>query len=290
MVHVMQFHSYSATMNGARDTGKLRSIAANIRLRDLQMVYEAGAGHIGGDMSAADILTALFFNVLRYDAANPAWADRDRFVLSKGHSAGILYVTLAAAGFFDPAELSTFLKPDSRLNGHPNRTKVAGVETNTGPLGHGLPVSVGVAKAAKLTGRDYRTFVLVGDGELQEGSNWEAAMAANQHRLDNLTVIVDRNRLQQGARTEETNSLEPLADRWRAFGWSVAEVDGHDYDQLIDAFEALPMALGKPNCIIAHTQKGRGISFMTDRVEWHHKVPNSEQYAAAREELERAAE
>src|SRR5262245_351078 len=173
-------------------------------------------------MSAIDILTTLYFHVLRYDPTKPLAPERDRFILSKGHCAGALYVTLAEAGFIERAELSTFLKPDSRLNGHPNRTKVPGVETNTGPLGHGLPVAVGMAKAAKISRASWRTYVLTGDGELQEGSNWEAAMAAAQFKLDNLTLIIDRNRLQQGARTETTNALEPLADKWRAFGWSVS--------------------------------------------------------------------
>jgi transketolase len=264
---------------------RLARIANRIRLRDLEMVFAAKAGHIGGDMSAIDVLTTLYFHVLRYDPARPLAPERDRFVLSKGHCAGALYVTLAEAGFFDPAELATFLAPESRLNGHPNRVKVPGVETNTGPLGHGLPVAVGMAKAAKLSKAFWRTYVMTGDGELQEGSNWEAAMAAAQFKLDNLTLIIDRNRLQQGARTEATNALEPLADKWRAFGWSVREINGHDFGELISALSPDAAEAGRPTCIIAHTNKGEGISFMRDKVEWHHKVPSAGEYEQARREL-----
>jgi transketolase len=176
------------------------------------------------------------------------------------------------------------------LNGHPDRNKVPGVEANTGPLGHGLPIAVGAAKAAKMTGGSWRTFVLTGDGELQEGSNWEAAMAASQFGLDNLILIIDRNRLQQGDSTESTIALEPLADRWRAFGWAVREVDGHDVDQLIGTFRSVPFQSGSPNCVIANTRKGRGVSFMEDRVEWHHGVPTDAQLAAALAELGEEAE
>jgi transketolase len=271
-----------ANLKGLID--RLNRIATRIRLRDLEMVYEAKAGHIGGDMSAIDILTTLYFEVLRYNAAKPLAPERDRFVLSKGHCAGALYVTLAEAGFIPQEELATFLKPESRLNGHPNRTKVPGVETNTGPLGHGLPIAVGMAKAAKISKAAWRTYVLTGDGELQEGSNWEAAMAAAQFKLDNLTLVIDRNRLQQGARTEATNALEPLADKWRAFGWLVKEVNGHDYGELVAALSSDATG-GQPLCIIAHTIKGQGISFMCDKVEWHHKVPSAAEYELARREL-----
>jgi transketolase len=210
--------------------------------------------------------------------------DRDRFILSKGHCSAALYSTLAEAGFFPRATLKEFMKPLSMLNGHPNRIKVPGVEANTGPLGHGLPIGVGNAIAAKMDGASWRTFVLTGDGELQEGSNWEAAMAGAHYRLDNLTVIVDRNRLQLGDATEQTMGLEPLADRWRAFGWAVAECDGHDMRALERAFKSVPFEAGKPNCIIAHTHKGRGVSFMEDRVEWHHReIKDAELELALRE-------
>lgn len=260
--------------------------ATRIRMRDLRMVYEAGLGHPGGEFSAIDILATLYFGVLRHDPTRPDDPDRDRFVLSKGHSAAALYTTLAEAGYFDPAELSTFMAPLSRLNGHPDRNKVPGVETNTGPLGHGFPVAVGIALAGTLDGSDRRTFVLTGDGELQEGSMWEAAMAASHYGLDRLTVIVDRNGLQQGDRTESTIRLEPLGDKWRAFGWSVREVDGHDHAALLEALRATPYEPGRPSCLIAHTHKGHGVSFMSDQVAWHHHVPTADEFQRATAELQ----
>jgi transketolase len=177
------------------------------------------------------------------------------------------------------------MKPLSRLNGHPNRTKVPGIETNTGPLGHGLPVAVGCAIGAKMDDASWRTFVVTGDGELQEGSNWEAAMSAGHYKLDNLTLIIDRNRLQQGDWTETTLRLDPLADKWRAFGWAVREVDGHNFEELLSTFKQLPFESSKPNCIIAHTHKGQGVSFMRDLPTWHHRVPNAEEFAQALIEL-----
>jgi transketolase len=275
--------------NKKEKIARLHQLATRIRRRDMQMIHKAKLGHIGGDFSATDILTTLYFEVLKIDPKAPNAPDRDRFILSKGHCAGALYTTLAFAGFFPEAELETFAQPLSNLNGHPNRNKVPGVETNTGPLGHGLPVAVGTAIAAGLTGLNYRVFVITGDGELQEGSNWEAAMSAAHYKLDNLTVIVDRNRLQQGAGTEQTNQLDPVDDKWRAFGWSVREVDGHDYATLLDTFAQVPFEAGKPSCIIANTHKGQGVSFMEDNVAWHHKVPNDAEYAAALKELDAIA-
>ncbi len=272
-----------------RDThriDRLHHLATSVRRRDLEMVYGAKLGHIGGDFSATDILVTLYFSVLRVNPQQPAEPERDRFILSKGHCAGALYTTLAHAGFFPLDELATFAQPLSRLNGHPNRTKVPGVEINTGPLGHGLPVAVGCALGAKMDGAAWRTFVLTGDGELQEGSNWEAALSAAHYRLDNLTVIVDRNGLQQGDFTERTMHLDPLADKWRAFGWPVREVKGHDVGALLDVFDQLPFEWGRPNCIIAHTHKGRGVSFMQDRPAWHHRVPTAEEFAQALRELD----
>jgi transketolase len=263
----------------------LSARANQIRRAALTMIHRAGTGHAGGDLSSADILATLYFAVLKYDPHKPKSPERDRFIMSKGHCSGALYATLAKAGFFPHEELETYMQPLSRLNGHPNCVKTPGVETNTGPLGHGLPVAVGTAIAAKLDGATWRTFVLTGDGELQEGSNWEAAMAAAQYGLDNLTVIVDRNRLQQGDATENTVRLEPLAEKWRAFGWAVAEVDGHDCNALLETFERLPFTAGKPNCVIAHTRKGKGVSFMEDQVGWHHRVPTAEQLAVALREL-----
>jgi transketolase len=260
--------------------------AGRIRRNSLRMVHRARMGHPGSDLSCADILAVLYFHVLRLRPESPRDPDRDRFVLSKGHASAALYATLAERGFFPPEELDTFMQPMSRLNGHPDRNKVPGVEANTGPLGHGLPIAVGMAAAAKLDKARWRTFVLTGDGELQEGSNWEAIMAASHLRLDNLTAIVDRNRLQQGDATEKTVTLEPLAERWGAFGWGVVNVDGHDVEALINAFEELPAVQGRPTCVIAQTHKGRGVSFIEDRVEWHHRVPTDEELAAALQELE----
>lgn len=267
---------------------ELRKIANRIRRRDLQAVFEAGAGHIGGEMSVIDILTALYFHILNVEPAAPLDPDRDRLVLSKGHTACALYVTLAERGFMPKEEISTFLKSHSRLNGHPNRTKVSGVETNTGPLGHGLPVGVGMAMAARLSSASWRTFVVTGDGELQEGSNWEAIMAAAQFKLDNLTLVVDHNRLQQGARVADTNNLAPLAVKLESFDWAVEEIDGHDMEQICKALSPGAVTAGKPKCVIAHTNKGHGISFMSDDVAWHHKVPSAEQYEQAMAELEAA--
>jgi transketolase len=274
-------------MTRAEMTATLQKRAIDVRLRDLEMIHGAGLGHIGSEFSATDILVTLFFGgVLRHDPANPDDPDRDRFVLSKGHSAAALYTTLAMAGYFAEAELDTFIQPLSRLNGHPDRNKVPGVETNTGPLGHGFPVAVGIALSGRLDDADRRTFVLTGDGELQEGSMWEAAMSAAHFKLDKLVCIVDRNRLQQGAPTETTMGLDPLPDKFAAFGWAVREVDGNDPGALLEAFAALPFETDRPNCIIANTTKGKGVSFMEDAIGWHHRVPTDEEYAQAVAELE----
>ena len=268
----------------ASDRDRLLSDTARRTRRSVvRMISDAGQGHIGGDLSVTDILTTLFAYVLRIDPADPGKTGRDRFILSKGHCAAALYSTLAYSGYFSPDALSTFMQPLSELNGHPNRNKIPGVETNTGPLGHGLPVAVGQAVAAKLTGTGARVFAVMGDGEMQEGSNWEALGAASQFGLGNLVAVVDRNRLQQGARTEDTNALDPLDERLASFGCEVRMVDGHDYGQLIDAFR--PSTTGRPVAVIANTTKGKGVSFIEDRVEWHHKVPSAEQTAQALEEL-----
>lgn len=223
------------TADGAQRAAAFAAASRQVRGDVLRTIHHAGLGHVGGDLSVTDILVTLFEGVLRIDPAQPRWAERDRFILSKGHCAAALYATLAACGFFAAERLQHFAANLSPLNGHPNRQKIPGVETNTGPLGHGLPVGVGCAIAAQLAGQHWRTFVVLGDGELQEGSNWEAAMCAAHRQLGSLTAVVDRNRLQQGASTADTNDLDPLADKWRAFGWDVVEVDGHDHAALHEA-------------------------------------------------------
>src|SRR3954452_21949021 len=259
--------------------------ARQIRLQDLKLVHHAGAGHIGGDFSAIDILATLYGAVLNVTPESVDDPERDRFILSKGHVAGALYTTLAAFGVLPVEELATFLKALSRLNGHPNRNKIPGVEANTGPLGHGLPIAVGHAISAKLDVSPRRTYVLTGDGELQEGSNWEAMMAASQYELDRLTVIVDRNRLQQGATTRETHDLDPLSDKAIAFGVSGLKVNVHDHGELLDVLSAVPLRPGKPTFVIAHTHKGHPISFMSNNVAWHHKVPSAAELQQALDEL-----
>ena len=272
-----------AALAPAARADALRPISRHIRAQVLRTIAHAGLGHVGGDLSVTDILVTLFNAVLDIDPANPGWPARDRFVLSKGHCAAALYSTLADCGFFNAARLADFAGNLSPLNGHPNRRKIPGVETNTGPLGHGLPVAVGMAVAAQLRDQAQRTVVVLGDGELQEGSNWEAAMYAAHRRLGGLTAIVDRNRLQQGARIQDTNDLEPLTDKWRAFGWDVHSIDGHSHAELLATLSA--PAGDRPRAVIANTVKGKGISFMEDGVEWHHKVPSADQTLAALKEL-----
>lgn len=262
---------------------QLRASATHIRRQILATIDRAGLGHIGGDFSVTDILVTLFEGVLCIDPAHPAWEKRDRFILSKGHCAAALYAVLASCGYFPPQRLGDFAAAMSPLNGHPNRRKVPGVETNTGPLGHGLPVGVGCATAAQIARQSWRTVVVLGDGELQEGSNWEAAMYAAQRRLGSLTAIVDRNRLQQGASTADTNDLEPLADKWAAFGWETHVIDGHSYAELLAVLGKAPGE--RPCAVIANTIKGKGVSFMENGVEWHHKVPSPAQVEAAMKEL-----
>jgi transketolase len=263
----------------------IRAKALWMRRRAFQMVHAAQLGHPGGDFSAIDVMSVLYFGVMQYDAARPDWAGRDRFIMSKGHATGALYTALCAAGYFPEDWLTTYMQPESRLNGHPNRNYLPGVETNTGPLGHGFPVAVGIAIAGQMTDAPYRTFVLTGDGEQQEGSNWEAAMTAGHRGLNRLTLIIDRNRLQQGAGTEDTIGLDPLDAKYRAFGWEVVELDGHDLTALHAALSADPATRQKPLCIIANTVKGKGVSFMENQASWHHGVPSDAQFAQAMEEL-----
>jgi transketolase len=268
---------------------EIRRQSILIRRRSLAMVHRAGIGHPGGDFSSADLLSVLYFGVLRIDPRDPRAPGRDRFFMSKGHCSGALYAVLAAAGFMPLEKLDTYMTPLSELNGHPDRNRVAGVEASTGALGHGLPIATGAALAARIQGASWRTYVLTGDGELQEGSNWEAAMTAAHYGLDNLTLLIDRNRFQQGDATEDAMRLEPLADKWRAFGWAVAEVDGHDHAELLRTLQNLPIEPGKPNCLLMHTVKGKGVSFMENRVEWHHHVPSDDELHAALKELEETA-
>jgi transketolase len=268
------------------DVTRLNEQANRIRLSAMTMTNHSGLGHTGGDLSAADILATLYLGgILDVNPEEPGWPQRDRFLMSKGHCSGAFYSTLAARGFFPRDMLRTFMEPLSRLNGHPDRNKLPGVEANTGPLGHGLPIAVGVALAARMRGETWRVFVLTGDGELQEGSNWEAAMTAQHYGLDNLVVIVDRNRIQQGDFTETTIRMDPLAAKWAAFGFAVQEIDGHDPAALWQRFSQLPLETGKPSCIIANTIKGKGVSFAENQPAWHHGVPTKEHLAAAAIEL-----
>jgi transketolase len=270
----------------AERTAWLKQQANWIRLSAMRMNHHANLGHTGGDLSSADILATLFLGrILSVDPTQPLWPQRDRFILSKGHGAAAYYSTLAARGFIPLEQLKTYMDPLSMLNGHPDRNKVPGVEANTGPLGHGLPIAVGAALAARMRNESWRAFVLTGDGELQEGSNWEAAMTAQHYGLDNLTVIVDRNRIQQGDFTENTICMEPLAARFEAFGFAVEEIDGHSTDALYNQLTHLPLQAGKPTCIIARTIKGKGVSFAENQPAWHHGVPTREQLAAAAAEL-----
>lgn len=258
--------------------------AVQTRIAVLKMIYMAQGGHIGGAFSCADIVTALYYGVMRVDPTRPDWEERDRFVLSKGHSVETYYAVLADLGFFDQAELATYRAYQSRLIGHPS-SHVPGVEVSTGALGHGLPIGVGMALAGKMDHKDYRVFVLMGDGELAEGSVWEAAMSASHYRLDNLVGIIDRNRLQIGGDTEEVMALENLKAKWEAFGWNAHEADGHDLQGLVDLLHNLQPGGGRPHLVIANTVKGKGVSFMENHKGWHHRVPTDEEYQQALAEL-----
>lgn len=260
------------------------NFAANIRVTALQMVTRAKASHIGGALSITDILAVLYGQVLHVQPDAPDLPARDRFILSKGHCCVSVYAALALRGFFPREELQTYAQNGSRLMSHISH-KVPGVEFSTGSLGHGLPFGTGKALAAKKRGAAWRTFVLLSDGELDEGSNWEAIMFAAHHQLDNLVAIVDYNKLQSLGTNESTLRLEPLADKFAAFGWSVREIDGHDHAALQQALDSVPWEPGKPSMLIAHTTKGKGVSFMENKVEWHYKSPNAEQLAQAIAEI-----
>lgn len=261
----------------------LKIKANQIRQDVINMVCEGNTGHTGSDLSCADILVTLYYKILNVDPKNPDWQDRDRYVQSKGHAVEALWAVLADKGFFPKEELKTFSKYQSRLMGHPNNL-VEGIEMNTGSLGHGLGVSVGMALAAKLDKKTYQVYTMMGDGELAEGSVWEAGMAAAHNKLNNLTAVIDRNGLQITGPSESVMGVEPLAEKWRAFGWQVLEVNGNDIDALVKAFE-FPHEPDKPKMIIAKTTKGKGVSFAENVASWHHHVPTVDEKAAALEEL-----
>ena len=264
---------------------ELEKMAKQLRRHVITMIATAGSGHPGGSLSAADIVTALYFEVMRHDPKNPQWPDRDRFVLSKGHAAPILYAALAECGYFPVEELSTLRKLDSRLQGHTDRTLTPGVEMSAGSLGQGLSYGIGIALAGRLDKRDYQVYVLLGDGECEEGQVWEAAMFAPHHRMDNITAIVDHNDLQLDGRVCDIMGLEPLADKWRAFNWHVLEINGHDISQVLKALKKARETKGKPTVIIAHTVKGKGVSFMENNVDFHGKAPTAQEAEIALKEL-----
>ena len=263
------------------------AVTANeIRKSIIRAVHSAKSGHPGGSLSAADIFTYLYFEEMNIDPAEPKKADRDRFVLSKGHVAPAYYSTLAERGFFPKEDLTTLRKIDSILQGHPDMKKIPGVDMSSGSLGQGISTAVGMAIAAQLTGADYRVYTLLGDGEIQEGQVWEAAMMAGHRKLDNLVVIVDNNGLQIDGNVADVCSPYPIADKFAAFNFNVVEIDGHDFDQIADAFKQAKECKGKPTAIVAKTVKGKGVSFMENQASWHGSAPNDEQFEVAMKDLE----
>jgi transketolase len=266
------------------DVASLQQKTLQFRREILETLNLAGSGHPGGSLSAVEIFTALYFYKINHKPDDPHWEDRDRVIVSKGHVTPVVYVTLANAGYFPKEELKTFRKFKSRLQGHVV-TKVPGVEFNTGSLGHGLSFANGVALAAKMRAKTFNVYCIMGDGELQEGSVWEAAMTSSHYHLDNVCAIVDYNKVQENGPTNEIKNLEPLGKRWASFGWHVIEVDGHDLTKLMIALDEVDNVQGKPTVIIAHTIKGKGVSFMENKAAWHGKAPNKEQLEAALAEL-----
>lgn len=267
---------------------ELEAMAATIRRDIIHMIAIAGSGHPGGSLSAADIVTALYFRVMRIDPTRPDWPDRDRFILSKGHACPVWYAALAERGYFDRAHLSTLRKLNSILQGHADMRKTPGVDMTVGSLGQGLSAGLGMALSGKLRHQDYHVWVVIGDGEMQEGAIWEAAMAGARWQLDNLTAILDHNRLQNDDFVDAIVPVEPIADKWRAFNWHVMEIDGHHMPAIVLALETARTIQGKPTLIIAHTIKGKGVSFMENVAEWHGKAPSPEQAQRALQELARA--
>jgi transketolase len=276
-------------MNMTATTDELNALARTIRLHVLRMTSRAKSSHVGSSFSMAELLAVLYGRTLRVDPKRLDWEDRDRFILSKGHGCAGLYAVLAERGFFPLEVLETFYQNGSILAGHATTT-APGVEVSTGSLGHGLSIGTGMALAAKRDGRDHRIFVMLSDGECDEGSVWEPALFAPQHQLDNLVVIIDYNKIQSLGTVKEVMDLEPFADKWRAFRWNVREVDGHDVNAVAEALDAVPFETGRPSCIIAHTVKGKGVTFMEDTVLWHYRTPQGEEFSAALLELEGASE
>jgi len=269
-----------------KEMDALNERARTIRQHIIKMTHAAGSGHPGGSLSAVEILTTLYFKIMKHDPKNPGWIDRDRFVLSKGHAAPALYAILAEAGYFPLEELMTLRKLGCRLQGHPSMRCTPGVEMSTGSLGHGLAVANGMALAARLDRKLHRIFVLCGDGEMNVGEIWESAMLAAHYKLDNVTMFLDRNMLQLDGPTEKIMSLEPLTDKWKAFGWQVQEIDGHSIKEIIIASQNALRCHGKPSVIICHTVKGKGVSFMEGAVRFHGKAPVDEECEKALGELE----
>ena len=270
-------------MSNNRD---LKQLSLKIRKHAMKMTSVGGSSHIGSILSIADILAVLYGSVMNYKADEPKWSDRDRFILSKGHAGAGVYAALAESGFMPVEKLKTHYQDGSDLSGHVSHKSIPGVEFSTGSLGHGFPVATGMALAAKINKSKHNIYVLMSDGECDEGSNWEAALFAPHHKLDNLVVIIDRNKLQSIHSTEDTLGLEPFVDKWQAFGWNVVNVDGHDHQKLLDACKS--MVIGKPLCIIANTIKGKGVSFMENNTLWHYRSPQGEEYNAAMKELNNA--
>ncbi len=265
---------------------EMEVVAKRLRRHIISMVGKAGSGHPGGSLSAVEIVTTLYFKVLRHKPQDPQWPDRDRFILSKGHAAPLLYAVLAECGYFPLDELSTLRQLDSRLQGHADRTLTPGVEMSAGALGQGLSFALGTALAGRLNSKEYRVYALLGDGECDEGQVWEAAMASAHFKMDNLVAIVDNNGQQIDGWNCDVMSLEPFNEKWQAFGWHVIEVDGHNFTQLIEAFEQAKLVKGQPTVIIAHTIKGKGVSFMENNPDFHGKAPNAAEVEIALKELE----
>ena len=263
----------------------LQEKAKNIRKSIVEMVYSAASGHPGGSLSITDVFTALYFNELKIDVKNPKDENRDRVVLSKGHCSPALYSTLAEKGFFPKEDLNTFRKVDSYLQGHPDMKKIPGVDMTSGSLGQGLSIANGMALAGKLDNKDYRVYCICGDGEIQEGQIWEAAMSSSHYKLDNVCVIVDNNNLQIDGSVEDVMNPHPIDKKFESFGFNVLVINGHDFDEIIDAFEKAKQTKGKPTAIIAKTTKGKGVSFMENQAGWHGKAPKEEEYKIAMEEL-----